>query len=680
MVILKRNKRLFIVLFLVCFVTLCSCHKEAEKPQKTYTITYVINDHGEQLENLTEQTNLPDSLPVLSEEGWIFEGWYTTNTFDEDSEAKAGAELVEDTTLYAKWSKINNPIPPEPVKTYSVTFVTNGHGEQLENLTKQTSLPNPLPELNEEWWIFEGWFMDRHFGTPAIAGDAITKNITLYAKWRKIPTVVVNYKIRNEKAGTLIGETHQVIETGTSTTPVTAVNNIGYKFLGWNESGYSTDKIERPDEITREDTNVQRSITIYAVFRGPFTCGLDFQAKAGGRVEGATRQEVLYGGKGETVTAIPDKDFRFVRWSDGETEAVRTNDCVTHIGNTIYAEFERCERTFKLEYNEATSNTELTEYTFYLDDMEKEQYLPVPQREGYEFMGWYSDWFHTVQVTDETGRMIVDREWFNNDWIFYDRTNPDMKLFTKWKPTKEVPVYKILMIYVTEVHAALETSYYGTIQVDYVMTDIEKEFYELLSLRMEEYLEAILNGTVDFQVDTYFTKESLNEDSFYRGSTTLGDGKLLDDFGTHTEFGKIPEVNGILDNYDSVLTSFHLNDDENKLHVTAGSASKKYGDIHLEFNGTNFEQKFDLSSPGEYYSWVDRMSLYIHEFTHTIEFQLQNKDYFGIHEAIRYYSVVSGAVKTSFDVLYDYLRNEFKVEDRNVGIPYEFWTDEYQRQ
>ena len=98
---------------------------------------------------------------------------------------------------------------------------------------------------------------------------------------------------------------------------------------------------------------------------------MDFQAKAGGRVEGATRQEVLYGGKGETVTAIPDKDFRFVRWSDGETEAVRTNDCVTYNGNTIYAEFERCERTFKLEYNEATSNTILTEYTFYLDDMEK---------------------------------------------------------------------------------------------------------------------------------------------------------------------------------------------------------------------------------------------------------------------------------------------------------------------
>ncbi len=567
----------------------------------------------------------------------------------------------------------------KPQETYSITYVINGHGEQPENLIEQTNIPDPLPELSEKWWKFEGWYFDKNFKTEATAGAVLSKNITLYAKWSGILTAVVNYKIDKEFAGTLIGETHQVIERGTDTTPVTVVTNIGYRFVGWMK-GEGNYEIERSDEITRVDTNVQDNITAIAVFQGPITCYMDFRATQGGRVEGLLYQEVLYGGKGLPVTAIADEDFRFVRWSDGETEAERDNNCVTNMWDSVIkAEFERYKRNFKLEYNEATSNTELTEYTFYLDDMEKEQYLPIPQREGYEFVGWYSDWFHTVQVTDETGKMLVDRDWFTNDYIFYDRTNPDMKLFARWKPIKEVPIYKILLIYLTEIHASLESTYYGTIQVDYMMSDFEKKRFDLIAIRLEEYLEAILNGTVDFQVDTYYTKEPVNEKSFFKGITTLNGNKLLDDFGTRTEEGRIPEVNDILEDYDSVLTSFHLNDYENKLHITAGSAGKKYGDMHLEFLGEETKYDLDLFYPGIYQGWVERISFFAHELSHTIEFQLQDEDYYGIHEASEYYNRVHGALGTEFDYLYDYLRNEFNVGDRNVGIPYEFWTGEYER-
>ena len=597
MYILKGNqiKRILIVLFLICFFVLCSCHKEGEEPQETYSITYVINGHGEQPENLVDQTNLPD----------------------------------------------------------------------------------PLPELSEEWWIFEGWYFDRYFKKPATAGEVLVQDITLYAEWRKIPTAEVDYIISNEQAGTLIGETHQVIERGTDTTPVTVVPNIGYQFIGWRNEGQY--EVERADEITRVDTNVQYNITAIAVFRGPITCNMDFRATQGGRVEGKLKQSVLYGDKGEPVTAIADEGFRFVRWSDGQTEAERENDCVTNSSSVIIAEFERYERTFKLEYNEATLNTELTEYTFYLDDMEKEQYLPVPQREGYEFMGWYSDWFHTVQVTDEAGKLIVGREWFTNDYIFYDWTNPDMKLFAKWEPIKEVPVYKILMIYVTEIHADLETSYYGTIQVDYMMSDLEKKQFELIALRMEEYLEAILNGTVDFQIDTYYTKEPLSEENFFRGTTEFGD-KIWDDYGIPVDRGALPEVNDILDDYGSVMTSFCLNDNERKLHITGGNAGEKYGNIHLESMAKASEYMDDFTLQFAYSNWISMESLYIHEFTHTIEMQLNGKDVYGIHNAAQYLSSKGGAIKTDFDYLYSYLRNEFNIGDRNVGIPYEFWTGEYEKE
>lgn len=132
MFILKSNKIKW--LFIILFLILCSCQKEVEEPQETYTITFVTNGHGEQPENLTEQTNLPDPLPVLSEEDWAFEGWYYDNeTFVKP--AVDGTEITENTTLYAKWTRVNPT--PLPVKKYSITFVTNGHGDQPENLIEQ---------------------------------------------------------------------------------------------------------------------------------------------------------------------------------------------------------------------------------------------------------------------------------------------------------------------------------------------------------------------------------------------------------------------------------------------------------------------------------------------------------------------------------------------------------------
>ena len=56
-----------------------------------------------------------------------------------------------------------------------VSFNTNGHGDSVSSIFDTNVLPNPLPELSAEGWVFEGWYKDNNFTILAIAGTAIKR-------------------------------------------------------------------------------------------------------------------------------------------------------------------------------------------------------------------------------------------------------------------------------------------------------------------------------------------------------------------------------------------------------------------------------------------------------------------------------------------------------------------------
>ncbi|MDE6408497.1 MAG: InlB B-repeat-containing protein [Anaeroplasmataceae bacterium] len=89
--------------------------KWTQVPEVTYTITYDVQGHGTAPASVTG-TKLPDPLPVLSETGYTFGGWYLDANCTQAAEA--GAEITEDTTLYAKWTEKQTvtPTPEKPKK------------------------------------------------------------------------------------------------------------------------------------------------------------------------------------------------------------------------------------------------------------------------------------------------------------------------------------------------------------------------------------------------------------------------------------------------------------------------------------------------------------------------------------------------------------------------------------
>ena len=69
------------------------------------TITFDNKGLGEQPQTISNAYRLPESLPVLSAEGYTFEGWYYQVKYSNEVKATAGAPISSDMTLYAKWTQ-----------------------------------------------------------------------------------------------------------------------------------------------------------------------------------------------------------------------------------------------------------------------------------------------------------------------------------------------------------------------------------------------------------------------------------------------------------------------------------------------------------------------------------------------------------------------------------------------
>lgn len=223
--------------------------------------------------------------------------------------------------------------------------------------------------------------------------------------------------------------------------------------------------------------------------------------------------------------------------------------------------------------------------------------------------------------------------------------------------------YKILMVFVTEVDATLTEASGREIKVDYKMSGIEKQVCEMIPVLMEEHLNEWFEGIVNFEIDTYFTTETIGNESFTFGNYFgLWDYRVMAD--------AIPEVNGLIDNYQSVITTFSMDDYEKILHDGGGGATVKYAYINLEtifggllVNNDPYENLLDYSD----INWEYIMDSYFHEFTHTIEAGLDVYEY---HEVIGAYSFEE---LWGIEVARRYLQNEAFAYGERVGIPPEYW-------
>ena len=221
----------------------------------------------------------------------------------------------------------------KPVSTQTIT-VTESHtvtfkdGEKtLYTLKVAGGELLKLPVVDERTgYTFDGWYKDD--GTKIEAGDEVTGNITLYAKWTA-DTYTIAYNLNG--GNNIDNPTSYNVETETIT--LSSTTKTGYTFDGWYDNANLTG--EKITQIAKGSTG---NITLYAKWTAD-TYTIAYKLNGGNNVDNPTSYNV------ETETIILSSPTRtgytFGGWyTDEAFTNVKTQIAKGSTGNiTLYAKW-----------------------------------------------------------------------------------------------------------------------------------------------------------------------------------------------------------------------------------------------------------------------------------------------------------------------------------------------------
>lgn len=348
-----------------------------------------------------------------------------------------------------------------------------------------------------------------------------------------------------------------------------------------------------------------------------------------------------------------------MKWSDGVKTATRQDKWVATVVD-VYAIFEwRDTDDFLYHYNYATSNYNDDSLSITRGKADVVNAI-VPERDFFTFDGWYLDENFTSKAIDESGNNLLGEEIFNS---------PSRDLYAKWDVREEcVVTYKILMVYVTAIDRTFVGNDGQSVEVHYQMSeDIKRQCIELTK-RFSSTLNDMLDGLVCFEINSFFTTESIDEKYFCNEKNSIS-----------IYANQIPKLNdnGILEYYRSVITVYSFDGEENLLPDWSGMSKEKYAVIPIDKK---------IKRHGSWEQFIaadyddDSVGTFVHEFIHTIEqgitcYEYHSAYHLGIPNYIsdKLYLLNQWACGIT-DVKQDDLKCLW-INSEKGGIPYSVWSN-----
>ncbi|MBR6224081.1 MAG: InlB B-repeat-containing protein [Lachnospiraceae bacterium] len=143
--------------------------------QTKYTVNFATNGGS----GVAAQTILSGDKATKpadpTKSGYTFGGWFKDSAFTTPFDFEAG--ITDDMTVYAKWNEV--------ILDHKVTFNTNGGSTVAEQSVQPGKKASYPVDPTKEGYIFDGWFADSALTTPFEFNNPITKDVIIYAKWKK---------------------------------------------------------------------------------------------------------------------------------------------------------------------------------------------------------------------------------------------------------------------------------------------------------------------------------------------------------------------------------------------------------------------------------------------------------------------------------------------------------------
>lgn len=236
------------------------------KQTETYTVTFNLN-YGTNGVYKTEKIATGKTIsepekPIRS--GYTFNGWYTSASGG--SKFDFNKKITENVTLYAHWSKSQDPIYYYTVKFDTVASDVQGTPQEQQVRSGNTVAEPSAP--SRDGYTFTGWYIDSTYIEKYDFKSPVTANITLYAKWNIINTEPnpeednlhhVTFELNDGSPGVY---EIQIVQDGKNITMPAEPERELYRFTGWYE--------EPSGAIAYDfDRAVTEDLTLYAGWGSP---------------------------------------------------------------------------------------------------------------------------------------------------------------------------------------------------------------------------------------------------------------------------------------------------------------------------------------------------------------------------------------------------------------------------
>ena len=205
----------------------------------SYTVSFDSNG-GSSVATQSATYNTAASKPAdPSKTGFTFAGWFTDK--DGKNAYDFSSKVTGDITLYAKWN----------INSYTVSFDSNGGSSvAAQSVTYNTAASKP-EDPSRKGYTFAGWFTGKDCKTAYDFNSNVTGDITLYAKWNKIPDQSSNTP---KKYKVSLNASSIPLQKGKSTTAVKATLTKGDSIAKWTSSNKKVATVDKKGKITAKKT------------------------------------------------------------------------------------------------------------------------------------------------------------------------------------------------------------------------------------------------------------------------------------------------------------------------------------------------------------------------------------------------------------------------------------------